>query len=250
MSKPRVSAIMLVLNERFYIKASMYNALQFFDEILVLDGGSQDGTFEFLEEFASKFSRVKIEQWPQADARHYHPSWNQPARWNKLIEKARFDWIAVLGADECWCDHARPRRLIMKYQDTPAFAFPRYAVTGRHEYTPNWFPDYQLRLFDRAALGGVRFKNMPRHCTPKTHMGAGSTPPKKNFKKYYLVHYHHGFGPKRHSLGKGMRVEKLPGSFDHPRHARKYIINHPERVDFKYDFRLYGRAGFVPKETR
>lgn len=246
---PKITGIMLVLNEMFYIKASVTSILQHVDEVLIMDGGSKDGTYEWLQKFSSHNNRAKIILNPQGDTRHYHPSWNQPARWNKLIELSTTDWIFILGADECVCDHMKLRKIIDRNPKSVAFDFPRYAVTDVEHYTPNWYPDRQLRLFNRTACGGLRFKNVPRHCTLKTNRGSGSNPPTEHCNKY-LVHYHHAFGPKKHKLGKRMTTAKLPSDFRHPKSARHFIIKHPEIIDFKYDFRLYGKMGWIPNNAR
>lgn len=242
---PRVTGVMLVLNEAFYIKASVYNALQFVDQLLIMDGGSEDGTCEFLKGIEGKDSRVAVIANPQKDKRHYHPSWDQPKRWNKLIELAKHDWVFVLGADECLCDHADLRSLIVSNKKEVCFNFPRYALVDAKSYTTNWWPDNQMRLFNRKACNGLRFMDRARHCTVMGDMGKSKkAPPKKNI-TYYLVHYHHGFGPKKHALGKGMKIAKLPETFRNPKQAQEYIIEHPATIDYQYDFRLYGKAGFV-----
>lgn len=235
---------MLVLNEAFYIQASVFNTLQFVDELLIMDGGSEDGTLEFLQDLERENKKLRVIVKPQADKRHYHPSWDQPKRWNTLIDQAKHNWIYVVGADECLHDGTKLWRMIKRHPGAIAFRFPRYAVTDEFHYTPNWFPDLQMRLFDRNADGGIRFSNRSRHCTPKDRMGTGNSPRAVRTNNY-LVHYHHGFGPKKHALGKGMRVEKVPKKFSHPWQARKYIIGNNEFPEFRYDFRLYGKAGFT-----
>lgn len=246
---PKITGIMLCLNEMFYIRASVLNALQHVDELLILDGESEDGTLEWLRRTERKNEKLRVLLKPQKDKRHYHPSWDQPKRWNRLIEEAAFDWIFVIGADECFCDQRDLHKIIKNKPNAHAFRFPRYALIDEYHYTPNWYPDYQMRLFNRTSHHGIRYKDIPRHCTPRTKMGKGASVPAISGRGY-LVHYHHGFGPKIHKLSKSMKVEKLPEGFKHPKMARKFIIDQPIDLQFQYDFRLYGKPGWVPKAAR
>ncbi len=64
---------------------------QFFDEVVIVDTGSKDGTREFLEEAVSKFSNLKVldQKWQgYANAR------------NHSIEKATQKYVLNLDADE------------------------------------------------------------------------------------------------------------------------------------------------------
>ena len=62
-------------------------------ELIVIDGGSKDGTVEVLEVNAQKVSYWVSEQ----DRGIYHA-------WNKGLARARGQWICFLGADDCFWD--------------------------------------------------------------------------------------------------------------------------------------------------
>lgn len=68
-------------------------------ELIVIDGGSTDGTVELL-----KTSQQKITYWvSEPDRGIYHA-------WNKALPRARGEWICFLGADDhFWDEHVLTR---------------------------------------------------------------------------------------------------------------------------------------------
>lgn len=228
-----VTGVMLVLNEMFYIKASVMNILQFVDELLIMEGGSTDGTKEWLLSLTDP--RIKVIDRPQEDKRHYHPSWNQSQRWNELIEKAQNKWVYIHGADECLEDATDLRKLTENQQP---HRFPRYNLAGPFVYIVNWYKDSQLRLFDKTQHKGMRFNKQERHCTIVSNMGAGP-PILAHMDNTHIIHYHHGLGPKVHRFAENMTFAQMPHSWKHPKHAVEYIL---KVSPFTYDFSLYGKA--------
>jgi len=76
---------------------SILSALSFCDEILVNDGGSNDGTFQYLCRLKESYSQIKIYKIPDRGK----------AKWqaiddvlNVLIKKVKTDWIFELQGDE------------------------------------------------------------------------------------------------------------------------------------------------------
>lgn len=98
--KPKINIIMAVRNGMPYIREAVNSVLRqtcrdF--EFLILDDGSDDGTFKTLKEF--KDSRIKI---------FYHPkSLGLTVSLNELLKKSKGKYIARMDAD----DVSRPKRL-------------------------------------------------------------------------------------------------------------------------------------------
>jgi glycosyltransferase involved in cell wall biosynthesis len=132
-----ISATLIAYNEERNIAGAL-QSLTWADEIVVVDGGSTDATVEICRKVTSKvFSR----NWTgYADQKNF------------AVEKASHNWILSLDADE---------RLSAKLQEEiqtllrgglryAGYKMPRMAYfMGRWIRHGDWYPDYQLRLFDR-----------------------------------------------------------------------------------------------------
>lgn len=228
-----ITGIMLTLNEKFFIRAAIENLSHLVDEILVMDGESTDGTLEYLKDQEGDGFRVIVN--PQPVKAHYHPSWNEPVRWNTLIKEASNDWIVIMGADECYDDNTFFTKWVQK-DDVIGIRMPRYNLASLSTYVGGtWYPDYQPRLFKRDAFGGIRWNTEDKlHGLPRTRMGKGGYPKYYTESSAHIIHYHDAIGPKVRDLG-DKEIRDLPKDFQHPYAARKYLINNPETDLPKYD---------------
>lgn len=237
---PKISAISQCLNERFYIPAMVENVLPKVDELLIMDNGSEDGTLEYLEEVAAEHPKLKIIRSDQEIKKHYHPSWDEPGKLNHLIKAAQHDWQFAIAADECVADNA-DLYAMTGHRDT-CWKFRRFAVypadTGTM-YVIQWYPDWGIRLWNRKAHGGMKFRDVPMHTTL---IAANGRTPVANQAPPALIHYHHGYGPKKTNLGRGQTLSPVPEGFFHPEGARKRIIEEPFWPEFDYDMRHYSRS--------
>lgn len=104
MSQPTVSLIIAVFNGARTMQRCLDSILaQTYPHIqlIVMDGGSSDGTVEILKANASN-----IAYWEsQPDRGIYHA-------WNKGLERATGDWICFLGADDRFWEPASLARLV------------------------------------------------------------------------------------------------------------------------------------------
>jgi glycosyltransferase involved in cell wall biosynthesis len=133
---PGVSAIIITLNEAAHIGACL-DAVGFADERIVVDSGSTDGTPELARAHGA---RVIVRDWP-----------GYAAQKNAAAGLASHDWILSVDADE----RVTPA-LATEIRDTlrePAragYRMPRVTFhLGRWIRTTDWYPDFQLRLYDR-----------------------------------------------------------------------------------------------------
>lgn len=135
-----VSLVIITLNEAEGIERAIRSA-EFCDDVVVLDSGSTDATREIAERCGA---RVFQEPW-----RGYRA---QKAR---AVELARHDWILSLDGDEALSEALQQElrtRLpgILSGQGASAYEFPRLTFNlGRWIRHGGWYPDRQLRLFDR-----------------------------------------------------------------------------------------------------
>ena len=134
-----ISATVITYNESRNVQEAI-QSLSWADEIVVVDSGSSDGTVEICRRFTD---RVVHRDWTgYADQKNY------------AVAAARNDWIFSLDADERVSPElqAEIRELAGKGFTMRAYKIPRAAFfMGRWLRHGDWYPDYQLRLFDRRC---------------------------------------------------------------------------------------------------
>ncbi len=132
-----ISATLITYNEEHNI-AEALQSLAWADEIVVVDSGSSDATLEICRKFTDRV---------------FHRDWTGYVdQKNFAAEQASHDWIFSLDADE----RSSPelgieiQELASKGFHKPGYRIPRTAYfMGRWIRHGDWYPDYQLRLFDR-----------------------------------------------------------------------------------------------------
>lgn len=138
-----ISLAYILLNEEKYIERSILSASDIADEIVVLDGGSEDGTIAICEKLGAK---VFLEPWADDFSL---------AR-NILKKHCKCEWILMLDADE----HLEGERIdllkiamdMAAQDDIVAYQMPRKNHYPTHDsdspfYTSPFYPDFQTRLF-------------------------------------------------------------------------------------------------------
>lgn len=106
-SEPRVSVIVPAYNAADCLERALNSALAqtMADlEVIVVDDGSQDTTFEIACRVAARDSRVKV-------LRNEHNRGVAGSR-NRAVKAARGEWIAFLDADDVWFPERLERMLI------------------------------------------------------------------------------------------------------------------------------------------
>jgi glycosyltransferase involved in cell wall biosynthesis len=134
----RLSATIITLNEERNI-ARAIESLGCADEILVIDSGSTDRTFEIA---TSLGARVIEEPWRGYAAQKNHAS-----------ACAAHDWILSLDADESLSPALAEEILALKAAGArfDGYSFPRLArYLGRWIHHSGWYPDRKVRLYHRA----------------------------------------------------------------------------------------------------
>ena len=134
---PGLTATIITLNESANIGAAI-ESVSWADEIVVVDAQSTDDTVEIARRFTD---RVVARDWP-----------GYVAQKNYAASIATHDWIFSLDADErVTPELARQIKALMR-GDPPCAGYrvPRVShYLGRWIRSTDWYPDYQLRLYDR-----------------------------------------------------------------------------------------------------
>lgn len=134
---PKLTVTVITRNEAANIAAAL-ESVSFADEIVVVDSESSDETVAIAKRFTD---RVIVRPWP-----------GYVAQKNFAATEARHDWILSLDADE---RVSRPladelRRLLHKEPAAAGYRVPRVTFhLGRWLRSTDWYPDFQLRLYDR-----------------------------------------------------------------------------------------------------
>jgi glycosyltransferase involved in cell wall biosynthesis len=134
---PGVSAVVITLNEARNIEACLAS-VAWASEVLVVDSGSTDDTVALARRAGA---RVLVNTWPGYSAQK-----------NFAAGQALHDWIFSIDADERVTPELAAE--LQAAAASPAghagFRVPRVTWhLGRWIRCTDWYPDYQLRLYDR-----------------------------------------------------------------------------------------------------
>lgn len=136
-AKLPLSLVVITLNEEKNLKACL-DSVPFASDIVVLDSFSKDNTKQIAESAGARF----IEQ-----------SWlGFGPQKKKAVELAKYDWVLSLDADERLSPElqAEIRQQFERLDAKTGYLLPRISFyLGRWIRHGGWYPDYQLRLFNR-----------------------------------------------------------------------------------------------------
>ena len=155
---PKLSVTIITFNEAANIAAAL-ESVKWADEIVVVDSESRDETVAIAKQFTD---RVIVRAWP-----------GYVAQKNFASEQATHDWILSLDADERVTPALATeiRALLTREPDAPGYRIPRATFhLGRWIRSTDWWPDYQLRLYDRRR---ARWAGRHVHESVKTDGIAG-----------------------------------------------------------------------------
>jgi glycosyltransferase involved in cell wall biosynthesis len=134
---PKVTATIITLNESANIAAAL-ESVSWADEVIVVDSESTDDTVGIARRYTDK---VIVRPWP-----------GYVAQKNFAADQATHDWIFSLDADERVTPELADELRALLNADPPAAGYRIPRVTfhcGRWIRSTDWYPDYQLRLYDR-----------------------------------------------------------------------------------------------------
>jgi glycosyltransferase involved in cell wall biosynthesis len=135
----KLSVTVITRDEAAHIGAAL-ESVSWADEIIVVDSQSTDATVAIARQRAT---RVEIREWPGYSAQK-----------NYAASLASNDWILSLDADERVSPELATeiKELLQKGPTECGYRIPRVTwYLGRWIRSTDWYPDYQLRLYDRRT---------------------------------------------------------------------------------------------------
>ena len=194
---------------------ALIQSTEWIQDRLLVDMQSSDQTVVLAESHGFRIETV--ENHPRVDGVR-----------NKFIEKATYEWILVLDADEFLSEDAESiiTNLIDEHSDKiDAFAIPRFNfIAGKIMEATSWYPDHQIRLFKKGVVSWSDHNHVsPSVCNPS--------------KLFYLqppcLHIHHH------------NYESVTDVIKRQLH---YAIN--QNYDFDFNFMEYVQKSFQNLTTR
>jgi len=134
---PEISAVIITFNEEDFIGQCLASLAGVADEIVVVDSFSTDNTEKICNGYNVRFVRHAFEGYVEQK--------------NFALSLASFPHVLSLDADEAISD--RLRESILKVKEN--FEYDGYEFNRLHNYCgkwirhSRWYPDRQLRLFDK-----------------------------------------------------------------------------------------------------
>lgn len=148
LSRVKLTVTVITRNEAGHIGEAL-DSVAWADERLVIDSHSTDDTGAIAR---ARGARVEVRDWPgYSDQKNYAAS------------LASHDWILSLDADERVTPAlaSEIRAVLAQEPAAPGYRIPRVThYLGTWIRTTDWYPDYQLRLYDRRA---GRWNGRPVH---------------------------------------------------------------------------------------
>ncbi len=136
----KISVALAVFNEEDNLESCLQSVKDFADEIIVVDGGSEDRTIEVAKRFNAKIIKTNNHQ-------IFH------INKNKAIDASSGDWILQLDADEIVSKELGEeiQKVIGMETDIAGYWIPRSNFfLGRFLKKGGQYPDYTLRLYKKG----------------------------------------------------------------------------------------------------
>lgn len=120
-----ISIVMPVKNGSIYIKKSLRNLVDIADqaEIVIIDDGSVDGTWEYCQEFANSYDNVVVRK---------NPGSGICAALNYGIQISHGNWIARVDVDDEYQKSRLPKQLEVLNSSNAILVFSDYAFISDH----------------------------------------------------------------------------------------------------------------------
>ena len=137
--EPRLSVVIITLDAADRLEACLASLQGLADEIVILDGGSKDGTAAIAERYNARL--VTSTEWPGYGIQR-----------QRAQAEAHGKWILMIDSDERLSAGLREEIRQAVERDDPALAYTLPRLTwafGRYIRHSGWWPDHVLRLYHR-----------------------------------------------------------------------------------------------------
>ncbi len=137
----KISVVINTLNEEKRLTKTLASIKDFANEIIVVDMASTDSTVEIAQKAGAKVFK------------HKRINYVEPAR-NFGIEKAKYDWILIIDADERLPQNLKDYlKKQIKKTEYSFFRIPRKNIIfGKWMLHTGWWPDYNIRFFRKGTV--------------------------------------------------------------------------------------------------
>jgi glycosyltransferase involved in cell wall biosynthesis len=155
MEKPLIPAtVQLLCRNGMPAIETCLASLTRFDEVIVQDGNSTDGT----RETALRFPNVRILDQDKNLLNAEGRITDFSAMRNQSIAAAKYDWLLVVDADEAALPEMVDEVAEIVAKNVPGVykAFRRFVVDGEPVMHCAGYPAYQIRLFHRSCVDGYQ----------------------------------------------------------------------------------------------
>ena len=133
----KLSVLMITKNAKEVIEEALKSLKGLWDELVIIDSGSKDGTLEIAKKFTNNVSSYPFQD-NYSDVR------------NIGLSKVTGNWILVLDADERLSEELKRKiSVLINDRNTDGYWFRRKTFISTKEYLRYglFYPDWQLRLF-------------------------------------------------------------------------------------------------------
>lgn len=178
----KITSCTIVYNDEIVIDMMLESVLESFDEVVIVDGGSTDGTLKVIQWFVDNDERgkkIKLIDGPSVKPEAYKQQLKD--KYGRIIQNGHFgmmrqlaydnasgDWVLWLDADECVCDDFRKKvdGILEKNKDIEMFNVPYVHFIDNLEWLDNSQAIHiGLHRFHKR-LKGVRLDERYNHAMP------------------------------------------------------------------------------------
>ena len=140
-----LTVIILTLNEETALPQCL-DSLSWIEDKLVFDSGSTDRTCDIAREYGARVVQRSFD--------------NYAAQRNAALCETESEWVLFIDADErVGSELVNEIHVAIQHQHQVGWKIPRHNyIFGKLILNAGWYPDYQLRLYDRrVALWNSRY---------------------------------------------------------------------------------------------